>query len=441
MKKNTFKVMLFLFGLCSMMITAQNVGHTSSKFTIKAGANIVDSTGDENPFDGLELSKMGFAQNYGIGIDYQFHKKWSVGLLFTNNKFKANKSVIDKETITEDMDYLAADLNLKYYFFDAYKEDMSTRRFNMYLSGGVGSFKIVDPTVSFNFGGGLLFWMNDSFGINLESTAKWTAKNDVKYDSNHFQHFVGITYRPTSKKDTDKDGVFDADDKCPDTFGLQAFNGCPDSDNDGIIDSEDGCPEVAGLKAFNGCPDTDKDGIIDSEDACKDVFGPKANNGCPYKDTDQDGLLDKDDACPEVKGDLSHKGCPKPKEIVEKKVNDLNSINSRLKNYAQVVLFETGKFEFTKETLLILEEVITLLKPYPNATIIIEGHTDSVGAAHLNKALSQKRADAIKAYLVNNSSIESNNIQAIGYGETQPINSNATRAQRKLNRRVVLKVQ
>ncbi|MCL7753298.1 OmpA family protein [Polaribacter sp. Z022] len=431
------KITILVFCFFSIISMAQNKETTYSKWLFKVGANIVDNSGDTNPFNGFELKKMGFSNNIAGGLEYRFHKHWSAGLFLSINKFKAPDAELDGEFITMDLDYFATDLSMKYYLRSATNE---LNRFNMYLSGGVGMFKIVDNTLSLNFGGGLVYWLNDSFGVTLESVAKFTTENDVQYDSNHFQHFAGITFR-LGKKDSDKDGVVDKEDACPNTFGLVAFKGCPDADNDGIKDSEDACPNVAGLKAFNGCPDTDKDGVIDSLDNCKNTFGPKENNGCPYKDTDKDGVLDKDDACPEVIGDLSYKGCPKPKEIVVEKEENLNAINTLLEDYAQVVLFETGKFEFTKETLLILEEVITVLKPYPNAIIIVEGHTDNVGAAHVNKVLSQKRADAIKAYLVKNSSIESNKIQAIGYGETQPINANVTRAQRKLNRRVVLKVQ
>ena len=84
--------------------------------------------------------------------------------------------------------------------------------------------------------------------------------------------------------DTDKDGVYDKDDACPDTYGLVEFNGCPDADEDGIIDSNDECPDTYGLEEFNGCPDTDEDGIIDSEDECPDTFGYDKFNGCPNAD-------------------------------------------------------------------------------------------------------------------------------------------------------------
>ena len=52
----------------------------------------------------------------------------------------------------------------------------------MYLSGSVGNFKIIDNTFSLNFGGGLIYQLNDAFGVNFESTAKRTKESKIKHD-------------------------------------------------------------------------------------------------------------------------------------------------------------------------------------------------------------------------------------------------------------------
>lgn len=88
-------------------------------------------------------------------------------------------------------------------------------------------------------------------------------------------------------KDTDGDDVIDKEDKCPETFGLVEFNGCPDSDDDGVPDPDDDCPDKAGLEKFNGCPDTDEDGIPDKDDDCPDEYGYERYNGCPNNDNVQ----------------------------------------------------------------------------------------------------------------------------------------------------------
>ncbi len=114
--------------------------------------------------------------------------------------------------------------------------------------------------------------------------------------------------RSFGKVDRDKDGVADADDKCPDVPGLKMLGGCPDADADGIADNEDNCPNVAGLKTLKGCPDADKDGITDLDDECPEEAGIAAFKGCP--DSDNDGIADKDDKCPKEAGRKDKDGCP-----------------------------------------------------------------------------------------------------------------------------------
>jgi hypothetical protein len=96
-----------------------------------------------------------------------------------------------------------------------------------------------------------------------------------------FLLLITICFAITSCKDTDKDGVSNRNDECPDTYGVAEFNGCPDSDEDGIQDSEDDCPDEPGLEEFAGCPDTDEDGVPDHEDDCPETFGYEKYDGCP----------------------------------------------------------------------------------------------------------------------------------------------------------------
>jgi outer membrane protein OmpA-like peptidoglycan-associated protein len=75
-----------------------------------------------------------------------------------------------------------------------------------------------------------------------------------------------------------------------------------------------------------GCPiDTDKDGLLDEEDACPDKAGSLALKGCP--DTDGDGVSDKDDRCPTVKGTIANKGCP---EMAKEDVKKITNIASKI---------------------------------------------------------------------------------------------------------------
>lgn len=225
--------------------------------------------------------------------------------------------------------------------------------------------------------------------------------------------------------DADGDGVADGDDACPNASG--PVNGCPDGDGDGVADKDDACPTVSGTLA-NGCPadpDSDGDGVADSKDACPNAAGPV--NGCP--DGDADGIADKDDRCPTLGGNVTADGCPVVPESVTETFN----------RALQGIQFETGSNRIRSASRAILGEVITIMNNNPSYKLTIGGHTDSVGSRESNQRLSQKRADAVKFYLVNKG-VDNSRVTAIGYGESAPVADNKYSAGRKQNRRVELSV-
>lgn len=224
--------------------------------------------------------------------------------------------------------------------------------------------------------------------------------------------------------DSDGDGIIDSMDKCPKVKGTKEFAGClpPDTDGDGVIDSMDKCPKVPGK--IKGCPDTDGDGIIDIDDNCPKVAG--IINGCP--DTDKDGIRDLDDKCPTVKGIVSNHGCPAVKKEVQQKIISI----------AKAIYFNTASNVIRNSSKKKLRELAVILTQYPELKMVIEGHTDDRGADDMNMALSQRRADAVKAYLVKKG-VSADRLTATGFGETSPIDDNTTAAGRKNNRRVELR--
>lgn len=141
---------------------------------------------------------------------------------------------------------------------------------------------------------------NNSF-VNLQGEYRISMEDN----RNNLQAGLGYIYR-IGKSDRDKDGVADVSDKCPDTPGVKALNGCPDKDGDGLADADDLCPDAPGPKATSGCPDADGDGFVDSKDDCPQVAGEL--KGCP--DQDGDLVADKDDQCPDIAGSPDFKGCP-----------------------------------------------------------------------------------------------------------------------------------
>lgn len=223
--------------------------------------------------------------------------------------------------------------------------------------------------------------------------------------------------------DADLDGVADAEDRCPNEAGLPAMAGCPDRDADGVADIDDNCPDVPGLAQYKGCPDTDNDGLPDNEDKCPEKPGPLANEGCP--DTDNDGIADHMDKCPDVAGTQENYGCPEVAVEVKK----------RLAFAATAIQFDLGKASIKSSSNKILDEIVQILKDYPDYNMTIDGYTDNTGRAERNLELSKERANSVRDYFISKG-IDANRLMADGHGDANPVASNKTRAGRAKNRRV-----
>ncbi len=243
-------------------------------------------------------------------------------------------------------------------------------------------------------------------------------------------------------RDTDHDGVPDYRDDCPNTLPEAAAyvdeNGCDkDSDGDGVPDYLDKCPNTP-EEAYNfineqGCPlDLDEDGVPDYLDKCpRTVYAARQHVdscGCD-KDSDLDGVPDYLDECPYVAGVKENKGCPQVKRAV----------TSLLKKAMTGIQFETGKAVIVKKSYGILDEIATVFKENPDYIIEVQGHTDNVGKADVNLTLSEKRAQAVREYLVK-AGVDGTRMTAHGYGSTVPIADNSTKAGRAKNRRVEFKI-
>ena len=305
-----------------------------------------------------------------------------------------------------------------------------------------------------NGGAGLKVPVSEKVSINLNSAYKH-AFNDMQDLRPHFQHSVSIAVN-FGGKDSDRDGIYDQYDDCPEEPGLPAFNGCPDNDGDGIENSKDSCPDTPGLVEFDGCPDSDGDGTPDTKDACVnepgsvemngcpdadgdgvannvdscvDVAGPAENNGCPWPDSDGDTVLDKDDKCPNVAGLVSNEGCPQPSKAI---MEELNAVGAK-------VPFQLNKADLGIMVTTVLDIVAGIMEKYPNTNFIIEGHTDTSGPKAFNQKLSEQRASSVKEYLVKKG-ISAERLSTVGYGEDRPSTSNQTRKGRVSNRRVEFKV-
>lgn len=418
---------------------------------VEMGINAVDvyPTG-QNPYGALfeDFFKVDAHWNISpflsyIGISNYVGRGFSLGFRFGFN------------TLTKygpepaDASYFNADAIIKYNINTLLKWN----RVEPYLEFG-GGYSIFGEKGdgSFNAGAGIAYMLGDKkrVGLNLGTTYKATG---TSYGIKHFQHILGLQFR-FGEVDTDDDGVIDEKDQCPDVPGLAAFDGCPDTDGDGIADREDQCPEEAGSMAHNGCPDRDQDGVIDREDNCPDIAGLRQHQGCPDRDgdgvidsedecpstagaqnlagcpdRDGDGIKDEDDRCPDNAGTQANNGCPEMEQQQRETLND----------FGQVLLFKFNSYSIIPDSIDALEGIYEILKGYPEAKVIVTGHTDSVGSAEFNMALSEMRAQTVVNYLIKRG-LDPNQFTAIGKGETEPVASNNTEDGRKANRRVTFTI-
>ena len=99
------------------------------------------------------------------------------------------------------------------------------------------------------------------------------------------------------------------------------------------------------------------------------------------------------------------------------------------------ILFDVNKATIKPESMGVINKIVKMMKAHEDLKLRIEGHTDSDGEKRLNQELSEKRAKAVKAILVE-SGIAASRLKTKGYGESKPVDSNSTPEGKANNRRV-----
>ena len=172
--------------------------------------------------------------------------------------------------------------------------------------------------------------------------------------------------------------------------------------------------------------DSDGDGVYDDRDQCPNTPAGVAvdANGCAL-DSDGDGVADYRDQCPNTPAgrQVDDQGC----KLVLARTVEIQ-LDVKFANNSSLV-----EDKYAAE----IAEVADFMHKYGDVQADIEGHTNSLGDAAYNQRLSQRRAEAVKAALVNKHGIDAGRITAIGYGESRLIADDATAEGRQANRRVV----
>ena len=408
---------------------------------------------------------------FGGRVAYWFSDRQSF-----EGSFQRFASTVDEDPngapLDLDFNIDSARLNYMWNFF-------AGERIRPFLTAGAG-YELADLEDGFdsadlgiNVGAGYRSFLTEHFGLRLDVRYVFTDVGDV-IDSaqGNVESTLGLVFAfgGGPPPDADGDGVPDRKDKCPDTpkGATVDINGCPgDSDGDGVYNGLDKCPDTP--KGWpvdaQGCPkDTDGDKVADGADSCPNTpTGARVDaKGCPM-DSDGDGVPDGLDKCPDTPrgARVDTTGCPtdgdkdgvsdgldqcpdsKPGVKVDEKGCEIIVKAPQLFEMEKKTLvlegvhFEVNKAELTPDSLTVLDMVAASLKDWPEVKVEIGGHTDSTGGTKHNLELSQKRAEAVQAYLVSRG-VDASRLAAKGYGKAKPVADNKTAEGKTKNRRVEL---
>lgn len=300
------------------------------------------------------------------------------------------------------------------------------------VRGEVGRIFFDEPLEdATNWGLGLGYVLNENWTLELVGSRYDTETSDGVYDVDGTQYRLDAVYNINTESAWRPFVAFGIGDQ------KREFN--VDSHRDTLVNLGAGLKRDLGnnwefrtdVRAFNSLDNEYTDLAINAGIAY--LFGgapapvkvAPAPAPEPEKDSDGDGVLDSRDQCPDTP--RTHKvdevGCSlKLTETVSIELN---------------ITFDTAKAVIKPEYESEVANLAKFMNQYADTVVSVHGHTDSQGSDAYNQKLSQSRADAVKAALITKYGIDADRVNAIGYGESQPIADNTTADGRKKNRRVV----
>ena len=142
------------------------------------------------------------------------------------------------------------------------------------------------------------------------------------------------------------------------------------------------------------------------------------------EDSDGDGIPDEGDKCPGRRAGtrVDGEGC---------------ALGDTIDLYGVLFAFDSSDLHGNARRLLM--PVVNLFNRYPDLEVEVAGHTDSLGSDDYNQDLSQRRAEAVRQFLIDHG-VPAGQVEARGYGEEEPVASNDTEEGRELNRRVEIRI-
>jgi OOP family OmpA-OmpF porin len=347
-----------------------------------------------NPFAGFQLfdDKRDLSETgtFGVGVEYRFLPRWSVEAVYS-------RADADRKYVAGESEFQELRIDGTYYFAGP------DAAWNPYVSLGAGHAEFgVGDTISYttagtdheetrvNVGVGFRYNVSDSISIRGD-LREFHGIDESTFDT---MASLGLSWAFARTVAASKPAP------APEPAPAPAP---ADSDGDGVPDNRDQCPNTpAGVQ-------------VDSR-------------GCPV-DSDGDGVPDYRDECPNTPAGatVDERGCEGVTETIE-----TIELSVQFPTNSSVI-----DATFDSE----IRRVADFMAEYPETTVEIAGHSDSIGDAEYNRFLSQRRAEAVANRLTSVLGVDPDRVSAMGYGEAEPIASNDTAAGRAQNRRVEARIQ
>lgn len=324
------------------------------------GFNAVDDAGSEfsNFFNATDnWNIVPFPSRLSIGK--YFENGLGIELIGSYNQYQEGK-VVDDSPITEEVDYYSADIRFSY---DLNKILGETGFFDPYVGLGVGYTDANNQgRGTYNASLGFRAWISDKWGLDFNSTGKWTMTPDNS--SNHLQHAAGVVYRFAIKKGLSKKGE----------------------------------EKLARIKEIEEEQKRLQDSIIAAQQAEEE-----ARLLAQRLKREEENRIDGTEL------EKSNSGESRKKLLA----NQINSIGQIYFDFNSSYLSADGK--------VVLDNLIKILKENPNVVIQVKAHSDSRGSEEYNLWLSQRRVERTKEYL-ESKGINTERVELMAMGESNLMN-------------------
>lgn len=332
-----------------------------------ASAEIKAGSVEISPFIGYNIFES--RQNledmpvFGGRIGYNFTERFgieAVGEFIRSNVDNKQLRFTQEGQFTSPKDQV----DITMYHIDLIYHFMPSARFNPFIAAGYGaahySPKINNENMSVvNFGAGAKYWLNENIALRLDLRDSMIFDDQI----HNLQATMGVVFAFGGTKKTEPTAVVSV----------------KDSDGDGVEDGRD------------QCPDTPRGVTVDME-------------GCPIVAEKVVILVSE----------------PKVEEKIKEKVKAATVAPKVIILAFEDVHFGFDQSDLKPEAQAVLKRNIQLLKENPKAKIRVAGYTSASGTKEYNQKLSERRAEAVKSYLISEGIIKPERLSTIGFGETYP---------------------